>query len=250
MLTLVHSEDLATRWREWEAAPKSHGCAWGIPWVERAIGHAPMPGSVVLVGADSNVGKTFFALELLRNFAASGPVVLFSLEDPPLEMGRRMQDAGYTHPNLHVAFPDPDDVLPALDELATGRPKPVAVAIDYAQCVSGEMETLNTFIKGVRNRALAAQIPVVVTSQINTPPPGIEDAGIPSPNRLKGTRALKERADIIFMMANGKERTLRVQIAKCKGAPVGAKARYRRAEGGRLVQVTASMDVEDNENEE
>lgn len=252
MTAVLSSAALAAEWTEWDRAPKTeHSVRWGLPWLETALG-SPMPGSTLVVGADSNVGKTFFTLELLRGMAQSGPVVLLALEDPPLELGRRMAQAGYQHPNLHVAFPDPGGALQALDAVAAGGPaykgmggKPVAVAVDYAQCVASDMEGLNAFIKGVRERTLAHGIISVVGSQINTLPPGVEEQGVPSHNRLKGSRTLKERADYIIMLANGRERQLVAEVTKAKGAQVGARARYRRGEGGRLVQLTTKLDEDE-----
>jgi hypothetical protein len=244
---VLSSTALATEWSEWDRAPRTAASVrWGMPWVEAALGDSPMPGSTVVIGADSNVGKTFFTLELLRALAGSGNVVLLALEDPPLELGRRMAQAGYAHQNLHVAFPDPGNVLRAFDEVAGGALKPVAVAIDYAQCVADDMDGLNAFIRGLRSRTLAHGCVSVLGSQINTLPPGTEEHGVPGISRLKGTRKLKEAADTIFMMANGRERQLVVEIGKAKGAQVGARARYRRGEGGRLVQLTTKLDEDDD----
>lgn len=250
MTAVLSSTALAAEWSEWDRAPRTESTVrWGLPWVEAALGDSPMPGSTVIIGADSNVGKTFFTLELLRGLAQSGPVVLLALEDPPLELGRRMAQAGYAHPNLHVGFPDPGNVLRAFDEVAGGTLphsfKPVAVAIDYAQCVADDMDGLNAFIRGLRARTLAHGVVSVLGSQINTLPPGVEEHGVPSINRLKGSRKLKEAADTIFMLANGRERQLVVEIGKAKGAQVGARARYRRGEGGRLIQMTTKLDEDE-----
>lgn len=248
MTAVLSSAALAAEWSEWDRAPRTESSVrWGLPWVEASLGESPMPGSTVIIGADSNVGKTFFTLELLRSLAQSGPVVLLALEDPPLELGRRMAQAGYAHPNLHVAFPDPGNVLRAFDDVATSSLKPVAVAFDYAQCVADDMDGLNAFIRGLRARTLAHGVVSILGSQINTLPPGSEEHGVPSINRLKGSRKLKECADTIFMMANGKERQLVVEISKAKGAQVGARARYRRGEGGRLVLVPKTKLDEDEE---
>ena len=252
MTAVLSSAALAAEWSEWDRAPRTESSVrWGLPWVEAALGESPTPGSTVVLGADSNVGKTFFTLELLRGLAQHGPAVLFALEDPPLELGRRMRQAGYEHQNLHVAFPDPGNVLRAFDDVASGNAaglagvKPVAIAIDYAQCVADDMDGLNAFIRGLRARTLARGVVSVLGSQINTLPPGTEEHGVPGINRLKGSRKLKEAADTIFMMANGRERQLVVEIAKAKGAQVGARARYRRGEGGRLIQMTTKLDEDE-----
>ena len=247
MTAVLPSEQLAVAWESWDRSPKPRSVRWRMPWLERDLGDGPTPGSTIVVGADSNVGKTFFALELLRNFAEDGPAVFLSLEDPPLELGRRMRKSGYSHPNLYAGFPDPGRVLAEFDSVCASPLKPLVVAVDYAQCVSGEKEQLDAFMRGIRERTLAHGVVSVVTSQINTLPPGVEDVGIPSHNRLKGSRTLKERADVILMMATGKERTLVVECTKAKGAPVGARARYRRAEGGRLVLATTSMEEDADE---
>lgn len=244
---VLSSQALAAEWTTWDRAPRTEASVrWGLPWIEAALGEAPMPGSTVVVGADSNVGKTFFMLELLRAMADSGPAVLLALEDPPLELGRRMAQAGYAHPNLHVAFPDPGNVLRAFDEVASSSLKPVVIGIDYAQCVADDMDGLNAFIRGLVQRSLAHNIISVLGSQINTLPPGSEEQGVPHPNRLKGSRKLKECAATIFMLANGRDRQLIAELAKAKGSPVGARARYRRAEGGRLVQLTTKLDEDDD----
>lgn len=244
---ILSSTTLATEWREWSSKPQPGTVRWGVPWVERAIGQRPMPGATVVVAADSNVGKSFFTLELLRSFAASGPTVLFALEDPPLELGRRMDAAGYAHPNLHIAFPDPGDALRALDEVMAGPLKPVAVGFDYVQVLSGEREMLDAAIRGIRARSLAHRVVSVVASQVNALPPGVEDRGCPDISRVKGSKSIRDAADVMFMLGRGKERTLLVEIGKAKGAAVGARARYRRGDGGRLMYVPPSMDEADEE---
>lgn len=244
MTVTIPSTELAKRWDSWEREPKPNACRWGIPWVERALGPSPMPGSTVIVGAGSNVGKTFFSLALLRGMAESGPAVFLSLEDPELELSRRMSASGYAHPNLHVAFPDPGQVLRAFDDLARSPLRPVAIGIDYAQCVAFDLEGLTHFINGVRARSRETGIVSVVASQINSPPPGVEDKGVPHFSRCKGARTIGERADVAFMMANGKEHLI-VEIGKAKGCATGARARYARGPGGRLVYVETQLDLAD-----
>jgi hypothetical protein len=253
VLTTVPSTELARRWRTWRADPVSQECRWGVPWVERALGAGVAPGSVVVVMADTNVGKTMFSLELLRGVAESGPAVMLSLEDVELELGRRMDAAGYAHEQLQVAFPEPGDVLRALDELG-GKPrvgmspKPVAVAVDYIQCMGMDVEQLTHAIKGIRSRARAHGFVAFVTSQINATPPGVDDAGIPALNRVKGARAITECADIVFGLGRGKDRTLIVEVTKNKSGQVGSRMRYRRGEGGRLLEAsTATLEPTDDE---
>lgn len=241
-MALLRSGAAATNWLEWDRQPKPAGMArWGLPWVESAIGRGPVPGTTVVVGARTNVGKGWFTLELLRGMAESGPVVYLSLEDPLLEVGRRMAQAGYEHPNLYVDFPDPGNVLRAFDA-AVREVKPVAIGVDYLQCMGFDVERLTGAINGLRERTRQHNIVSVVASQCNRPAPGTSDHGVPPTERLKGAGAIEERADVIFMLGNGKDRTLLVELAKVKGGPVGARARYRRAEGGRLVQVQTRME--------
>lgn len=219
--------------------------------MERALGRQAMPGSVMVIGADSNVGKTFFALNILQAMAEQNhPSVFLSLEDPELELGRRMSQAGYAHPLVHTAFPDPGSVLHDFDEAASGPLKPSCVALDYIQCTGVSVEDLTATIRGIRARARAHGVVALVTSQINALPPGVEDKGIPDYNRLKGTKSIKECADNILMMANGRDRTMVVELKKAKGCPVGARMRYSRGPGGRLIESKVSMDDTDESKED
>lgn len=239
---LRSSESLATGWREWTRSPRVSSCRWGIAWLEAALGADVVPGSTVVVGARTNVGKGYFSLELLRGMAESGPVAYLSLEDPPLEVGRRLAQGGYAHPNLHVAFPDPGGAIQDFEAVATSPLHPVAIGIDYIQCLGFDAETLTNAMNAIRTRTRAHEVVSIVASQVNRPAPGDVDQGVPPMSRLKGAGAIEERADIILMLGQGKDRTLLVEVAKAKGCPTGARARYRRGEGGRLQYVQTTME--------
>jgi hypothetical protein len=249
MVVPIRSEDLAQQWDDWEVAEHPEGVRWGIPWIEAAVGSHAMPGTTVVVGARQNVGKSFFTLELLHAMAESGPATYLSLEDPPLTVARRLRQGALAHPNLSVLFPEPGHVVATLTTLATprkGHTKPLVVGVDYVQCLGFSPEALTGAMNAIRGVTLATGLVTVLASQVNRPQPEEGDLGVPPPHRLKGASAIEERADKIFMLGKGRDHTVVVELAKAKDAEVGARARYRRGPGGRLVQVHTSLD-DDNE---
>ncbi len=64
------ARELVAVWRAWRAAPASQ-LRWGMPWLERVLGQ-PFPGGLLVVGARTNVGKSFWVLELAAALAAVG----------------------------------------------------------------------------------------------------------------------------------------------------------------------------------
>lgn len=246
-LERYNSVDLATQYEAWTAAEHPGAVSWGEEWIARALGEPLVaPGTTVVVGARPNIGKGYFTMQLLRGFAASGRVAYLSLEDAQLETGRRMA-AGLSHPNLDVYFPDSRDTLDAFETLVreSGPTRPLVVGVDYIQCLGFDAERLTNAMNGLRELTRGYGVVSVVASQVNRPMAGDAEAGIPPTYRLKGAGAIEERADIIFMLGRGKERTLLVELAKAKNAPVGARARYRRGVGGRLELLRTSLDDDD-----
>lgn len=242
---LVSSMDLAKASRGSKAEPQA--ATWGLPWLERRL-PAPMPGSLTIVGAGTNVGKTYAALMLARGQAEHGPAVVYSLEDPPKEIGRRL-DVGLAHPNLYVVFPERNhlsEILASIESLFAGSgPKPRFVWVDYLQLIAYDADIQAWSKADAVSRTTAelkacfkrVGVPGGVLSQLRRVGP--EEAGsFPTIHLLKESGDIENMAEVILLLG-GKPRSefVTMEISKAKNAPVGDRCRFRRGAGGVLVPV-------------
>jgi replicative DNA helicase len=250
---LVSSMDLAKSSRGARREPTA-SASWGLPWLERHL-PPPVPGSLTVLAAGTNVGKTFATLMLARGQAEHGPVVYYSLEDPPREIGRRL-DAGLAHPNLFVVFPERNhlsEILASVESLFGGAAPPRFVWVDYLQIIAYDAEiqawskadAVSRTTAELKATAKRMGVPLGLNSQLRRVGP--EEAGaFPTIHLIKESGDVENMADVILLLG-GKPRSeyVTMEISKAKNAPVGERMRFRRGPGG--VLVPANEDREGDE---
>lgn len=232
--------------------PKRRGEAWGYPFLVEHLPD-PVPGQLLVLGAGTNVGKTFMSLAIASAQAAvaTGPVVLVELEDAPSEIGRRL-DLGLAHPNLYVTFPSEPRLSVILSELEAMTPRPAYVWLDYLQLVKydnttpegrarelmppwGKADSVSLTTAELKSCFKRLGIPGAVVSQLRRVPTDLRGT-FPTIDLLKESGDIEVKADVILMLGGKpKGEHVTMEISKAKNAPVGERLRLRRDVGGRLV---------------
>jgi hypothetical protein len=231
-------------WRRWRATPAAQLC-WGLPWLERKLG-APFPGAVLIVGARTNVGKSFWVLELAATLAALGQRVAYvSAEDAPHEVGRRLELVGACD-ELVAAFPEPrlSAVLECIE--AAGRDDCKFVVVDYVQVlgydgeiqVFGDVGAVSRTAAELKAACKRAGVVGVLVSQLRRPSSlGGGPAPFPTLHELKGSGDLENIAEWVVLLGRSRGgQGVVAEIAKSKNGEVGSRQRYKRGDGGRLTE--------------
>lgn len=205
----------------------------------------------MVVGAETGVGKSYFMLDMLMAAAVVGPALYVSVEDPPLEVGRRLA-SGLEAESLQVGFPDTarlSTVLGYLDEAR--RLKPALVAVDYLQLIGydgpvqawGKADAVSRTCAELKSAAKAGGFPLVLGSQLRRAMAD-ERGAFPHLGRIKESGDVENQSEFVVMLGSN-ARGVRAEVLKAKSAPVGAFARYRRGAGGVLVEDNEAFGAED-----
>lgn len=248
-MRLEASVAVAKAWREWKPSRERTAFTWGLPWLEASL-PSPLPGSLTIIGGRPGAGKSFFTLELLsRSARAMGrPCVYASLEEPRLEVGRRL--AGLEHEQLLIACPDSSRLTPVLELVdEAGRLGAGWVAIDYVQLLDndtdykpwGRGDAVSYSAKALKGAAKRAGVPLLLVSSLKRPADG-QGAHMPSLYDLKETGDLEYSAEVVIMLA-GRQESCKAEVLKAKSARAGSSQRYQRSSNGRLLEETESKDV-------
>lgn len=249
--------DLVARWRAWRA----QGAAtlrWGLPWLERKLA-PPYPGGLLVVGARTNHGKSYFVLELAVALAVAGQAVAYlSAEDAPHEVGRRLEAIGYRGELLVAGFPEPrlSAMLAAIE--AAGKAGAKFVVIDYLQVlgydldvqVFGEVGAVSRTAAELKAACKRAGVVGVLVSQLRRPSQFGGGGALPPPNlhELKGSGDIENIAEWVVLLWQNRARTaVRVEVVKAKSGAVGGQGRFQRdPDSGRLTEGDAA-EVDDGE---
>jgi replicative DNA helicase len=207
----------------------------------------------MVVGAETGVGKSYFTLGALLAASAVGPTAYVSLEDPLLEVGRRLDAharAGADIGTTLVACPDSARLGALLELLEAPELRGAAlVGVDYLQLVGYDVgvaawskaDAVSRTVTELKSAAKRGGYPLILVSQLRRSAAG-EAGQFPSLGRLKESGDIENQAEFVVMLG-ANARGVRAELLKAKAAPAGAMARYRRGAGGVLVP-TATDDEE------
>ncbi len=248
------SAELVGEWERWRRSTATK-LRWGLPWLARRLPD-PSPGSLLVVGARTNTGKSFFVLELASAQAAAGNRTCYlSLEDPPHEVGRRLA-AGLAHPDLFVGFPEArlSAVVAAVEAAAQAGAK--FVVVDYVQLVAfdgdvqvfGEAGAAGRTVVELKQAFKRAGVVGVLVSQLRRPSTqGGGPPPVPSLYELRGTSDIENVAEWVVLLWQNRSRSgVTVEVAKSKSGAVGARGRFRRdPDSGRLTELVEDGVEED-----
>lgn len=232
--------ELVSLWRTHRERGRQYTAwEWGIPWLDEHLGQ-PTPGDFIVVGARTNVGKSYLTLGALASVASSGSRAAYvSCEDPPTRVGRRLEALGAPS-TLLCGWPERREsgcVVRLLEEAAEAGC--VVVGVDYLQCLaySGGVAVFNEVgaaarvVDDLKSAAGRVGVCLLAVSQIRRPPPTEAGAVPPFPRlwELKETSRIEDAAEAVLLLGPTRDRQgVRVELAKSKDGEVGASARLRR----------------------
>lgn len=230
-------------WNDWRKADHGQAVTWGQPWLDEALGKL-MPGAVAVIGAATNMGKTFFMLGMAHGAADAGVNAgLVSCEDPLPEMGRRLSLFGDTgHGFVSVpAHPKLSTIRAVLSE-GTRIYGLKAWYVDYLQAIRYDesapvfspKDTATTIVQYLKGDAREHGVPLVLGSQLRRPPADAVGPTRPTMHWLKESGDIENMAEYVLLLSAQDRKTIRCEVAKAKNAETGQEVLYRRGAGGRL----------------
>jgi len=229
---------------KWKAAGSSiTGIKSGFPELDRST-RGWQPGDLIIVAARPSVGKTAFALNLVRNAALSGSgvavwslemkapylalrmlatqsdIVLNKLQTGRLEENeyRILNQAAESLSRHKIFFDDANAVnLRSLKAKARRLKKKHnigLIVIDYLQLMHGESKNnreqeIATISRELKNLAQELEIPIIALSQLSRD--GVKGSSwdIPPPiSALRESGAIEQDADLILMLWGANESEL------------------------------------------
>lgn len=196
------------------------------------------PGDLIILGARPSVGKTAFALNLVREAAKTSTVAVWSLEMKAIFLVLRMlaaesntflyklqtgrltdeelatirNKAGARLSQLNVFFDDKSSVSLSTITRKARRLKKMGglglIVVDYLQLMSGEEKTgnreqeISKISRGLKNLAQELEVPIIALSQLGREmgSKAISWENGPGINSLRESGAIEQDADVILML--------------------------------------------------
>lgn len=247
----------------------------GLPLMAEQIGHLPLP-SMTILGADTNVGKSSIALEMLVHAAQRNVTGAYiSREDPKVLIGRRflsmlsgvsakrirrreLEDADWSKlshaattlqhiaPKLLVSQRRGGTELDACAAMTRAAQRGAKlVVVDYVQAIelSGRVQDRRNEVAKVAARIGAHAdrlgVALVLLSQLTIPPGGAGKE--PEKHWLKETRDLANMTDVLLLAWREQEdefAPIRLKVAKGKDGGLTKRWTMQRSQQtGRLEEV-------------
>ena len=252
------------------AAPR---CKTGIASIDRAIGFVSA-GDMILIGADTGVGKSTTMLAMAQTLARTGTIVGFvSCEDGKETLGGKVVsfESGVSMRKMRTGRVSPEEVaridaaLKRIERLGVilafdigGTDASVAqhmarlvrnrgagiVFVDYVQTINPSMpgqsrkEDVRRIASRLKGTAAHLGVPLVLASQLRRPPEG-DRRGRPSKHDLKEAGDLENMAELILMLWRDPpddEDHVNGYVPKSKWGGDGMQVRFAR-QGGMLVEM-------------
>lgn len=255
------------------------GVSFGWPTLDQAL--RLYPGDVMVVGADSGIGKSTALLSwLLHQCARQIPVTMISAEDDERVLGSRVvssisdvplykwslsrwskedfeklerTDFSLPFNSYYLPKGDIDDVIRCMSSAAFAGAK--VVAVDYFQALTiegrfgGDVERFNEILNRLVVAAKRSGVVLLLASQIRKRMASAKDSPEPiepRPEDLLGTGQLYRRAQAVVMLWGDRSENVSARLAKAKNARAGAMLTLRRdPASGRLTEVTPSSGYDD-----
>jgi replicative DNA helicase len=233
----------------------------GLSRFEDAVGPLPV-GSMTVIGAQNNVGKSSLALEMVAGTATRDVVSGYaSFEDPPTLIGARLLsmfsgvsaklierqqlDRDRDWPRLSKAFTQLEragdkflissqvggthlDACAVMTRMAQRGAKMVIVdylqAIEYAGGSDDRRNEMRKVASALKKHAARVGVALVLLSQLSRPPKGQENRE-PTKHDLKESGDIEDAAENVIVMWRHEESDVapvRMKLAKGKSGGIGA----------------------------
>lgn len=245
LLTL--GECVAEHARSSAGVGKFPSVPWGVDFLDHELGPARV-GSLYVIGARTNVGKSYLSLLLLTS--SSCPCLYFSTEDPPHEIGRRAASSPREAlDRVTVCYPPAPTLSVLLEALeafseASG-PGPKLAVIDLVQEIQytgnghvfGRADELKWMIGEIKLACVELQVIPILVSHTRRPAAREDLESAPTIFDLAEASSLEKKATCILMLHATGPGEMVITVAKNKSGRVGAQARFRRTATGWLREV-------------
>lgn len=246
----------------------------GVEAIQNAVGDLPI-GSCTVIGADTSVGKSSLALEMVIGLAESGSMAgLVSVEDPDEVTGSRLLGAlsGVSSQEIQSGSISPHswqklgeglgavkelgprmlfadctgenelDVMAAMSQMASRGAKLVVVdyltEIDSSKPQQDRRNEVRWIAKRLKAHAKRIGVALVLVSQLARPSDKNPNTK-PTKHHLKESGDVTNSAEVIILLWREKEddsSVVNAWIAKCKWGGLGRWWAMQRSANGRLVE--------------
>lgn len=209
-------------------AGRMTGMSTGYPDIDAWTG-GMSPGQVIIVFADTGIGKSLLVQNIALNVAKTHKVVAFA----GLEMIDEENTARFISMTnetlvrqLPVIYPDKDQdlSLDSLDNFYDSAKEEGAqlIVIDHLHAMklpnaSSEASAYEALIWGIKRASVKYAIPTLLAAQVSYSFKGKK--GFPDLNDIKGSSAIQQCADVAIALKRDKDRdpqTLHMQLAKIR----------------------------------
>lgn len=234
---------------------RSSVLSFGVPWLDGAVGGVA-PGSLVVVGGRTGVGKSYFSLLLLG--CSREPALYVSLEDGVPEVGRRCAGMNPKRREQVLLFhphnPRLSAVLTAI-RTAVEESDARVVVVDYLQLLrydgvvnawSQTDQIHNTLIE-LKSAARELGFALILNVQIRRPMQFGGELQAPTLHELKDSASIENSAELVVLLHEDEHGLVSARVAKSKSSKRQGRALYARDESTGWLVETDEPDLYDGE---
>jgi len=188
---------------------KFEGFGCGLPYFDRAT-MGFRGGELIIIAAPSNFGKTMVAMNIVAQLAANTlkKVVMITMEMTPAEVSTRlfnMVDKA-DHDTLKENFIIQTELTVSAEHVKAivKKHKPDILLIDHLGFLAKqepgteERQQIDTAMAKIKRLAINENIPIIMISHVSKTRSG--SSGEATVSDLKGSSAIEQDSDIVFMI--------------------------------------------------
>ncbi len=193
---------------------KFEGFGCGLPYFDEAT-MGFRGGELIIIAAPSNFGKTMVAMNIVANLAANTlkKVVMITMEMTPAEVSTRLYNMidKENHDTLMENFIIQTELSVSAEHVKAivKKHKPDILLIDHLGFLSKqepgteERQQIDTAMQKIKRLAINENIPIIMISHVSKTRSG--EGGGASVQDLKGSSAIEQDSDMVFMINRPKD---------------------------------------------
>lgn len=188
---------------------KYEGFGCGLPYFDEAT-MGFRGGELIIIAAPSNFGKTMVAMNIVAQIAANTlkKVVMITMEMTPAEVSTRLYNMvdKADHETLKENFVIQTELSVSAEHVKAivKKHKPDILLIDHLGFLSKqepgseERQQIDTAMAKIKRLAINENIPIILISHVSKTRSG--SSGEATVSDLKGSSAIEQDSDIVFMI--------------------------------------------------
>ena len=196
---------------------KFEGFGCGLPYFDQAT-MGFRGGELIIIAAPSNFGKTMVAMNIVAHLAANTlkKVVMITMEMTPAEVSTRLFNMvdKEDHPTLKENFIIQTELSVSAEHVKAivKKHNPDILLIDHLGFLAKqepgteERQQIDTAMAKIKRLAINENIPIILISHVSKTRSG--DKGEATVSDLKGSSAIEQDSDIVFMINKPKTQNL------------------------------------------